>query len=111
MMRGTIVIAGSLAQQPRYGGHAWVFMQYLLGFRRLGWDVLFLDRLEADMCTDAKGAPCALEQSINLSCFVNLMERFGLVRGYALFCDGGTRSIGLSKADVVKRSKECALLL
>ena len=32
-----------------------MFLQYLLGFRRLGWDVLFLDRLEPEMCRDAAG--------------------------------------------------------
>jgi hypothetical protein len=46
----SIVVAGSLAQPPLYGGHAWVFLNWLLGFRRLGFDVLFLDRAspEAD---------------------------------------------------------------
>ena len=44
----TIVVAGSLAQCPHRGGHAWVFLQYLLGFRRLGYDVLFLDRVDDD---------------------------------------------------------------
>ncbi len=38
------MIAGSLAQPPAYGGHAWVFLNWLLGFRRLGFEVLFLDR-------------------------------------------------------------------
>jgi hypothetical protein len=111
MMRGTIVVAGSLAQKPRYGGHAWVFMQYLLGFRRLGWDVLFLDCLEPDMCTDAQGRPCPLDQSFNLSYFRDLMERFGLTGAYALLCEGGARSVGLPKADVVGRCKQCALFL
>jgi hypothetical protein len=47
----TIVVAGSLAQPPAYGGHAWVFLNWLLGFQRLGFDVLFLDRAspEADV--------------------------------------------------------------
>ena len=45
-MKETIVVAGSLAQKPGHGGHTWVFLNYLLGFKRLGWDVLFLDRLE-----------------------------------------------------------------
>ena len=43
----SIVFAGSLAQKPGRGGHTWVFLQYLLGFRKLGWDVLFIDRLDA----------------------------------------------------------------
>ena len=40
-----IVIAGSLSQKPRHGGHTWALMQYALGFRELGWDVLFLDQI------------------------------------------------------------------
>ena len=45
-MRSTVVAGGALAQRPRVAGHAWMFLQYLLGFRRLGYDVLFLDRAE-----------------------------------------------------------------
>lgn len=41
-----VTIAGAVAQRPGAGGHAAVFLQWLLGFRRLGWDVLFVDRLE-----------------------------------------------------------------
>jgi hypothetical protein len=107
----TIIVAGSLAQKPRYGGHAWVFLQYLLGFRRLGWEVLFLDRLEPDMCVDAAGQPCGLEQSINLACFLEVMERFGLAGAYALFYDRGRRSVGLSRTDVLERCKRSAFLL
>ena len=43
--RRRIVIAGCIAQKPGQAGHTWQFLQYLLGFRRLGCDVLFLDRL------------------------------------------------------------------
>lgn len=42
----TVAVAGSLAQRPRHGGHAWVFLNYLLGLRRLGHRPLFLDRHE-----------------------------------------------------------------
>ena len=43
--RPTVLIAGALAQNT-YGGHTWMFLQYMLGFRRLGFDVLFVDRGE-----------------------------------------------------------------
>ena len=75
-----IVIAGSVAQRPGCGGHTWVFLQYLLGFKRLGWDVLLLDRLEPDMCVDAHGAPHALTGSHNVEYFRDVMCRFGLDR-------------------------------
>src|SRR4029079_12229870 len=51
-MRETIVIAGSVAQRPNHGGHAWVFLQWLLGFKRLGYEVLFVDWLEPEMAID-----------------------------------------------------------
>ena len=56
-MPETVLIGGSLAQRPGHGGHTWVFLQYLLGFRRLGWEVLFVDRLEPEMCVDDRGGP------------------------------------------------------
>lgn len=44
----SIAVAGSLAQRPGHGGHAWVFLNYLLGLRRLGHEVTFVDRLEEE---------------------------------------------------------------
>jgi len=42
-----VTLAGSLAQRPGAGGHAWVFLNWLLGLRGLGHQVGFVDRLEA----------------------------------------------------------------
>ena len=60
----TIVIAGSIAQRPGIAGHAWMFLQYLLGFKDLGYDVVFVDRLEPGGSNDASGAPCPVERSV-----------------------------------------------
>ena len=38
----TVIMAGSLAQKPRQGGHTWQFMQYLPDFQRVGFEVLSL---------------------------------------------------------------------
>jgi hypothetical protein len=110
-MAETIVIAGSLAQKPRYAGHTWVFLQYLLGFKRLGWDVLFLDQLDSGMCVDAVGQPCQLEQSLNLRYTREVMERFGLTGAFALIYNRGERWVGLSRKAVLERVKGSALLL
>ncbi len=110
-MGKTIVVAGSLAQRPGHGGHTWVFLQYLLGFRRLGWDVLFLDRLEPDMCLDAGGNPCPLEDSENLRYFREVLARFGLAESFALLCDKGRTSRGLSRRELLERVRRSALLL
>jgi hypothetical protein len=86
-------------------------MQYLLGFRRLGWEVLFLDRLEPEMCVDAAGAPCPLEGSLNLAWFRDIVDRFGLTGSAALICHHGARYVGLSRGEVSARVARSALLL
>ena len=107
----SVVIAGSLAQKPGRGGHTWVFLQYLLGFKKLGWDILFLDRLEPEMCIDETGAPAAVDCSWNVRYVVDVMRRFGLDGSYSLLCDGGTRTIGVDRAQVVERVAASAALI
>jgi hypothetical protein len=97
----SIVIAGSLAQKPGRGGHTWVFLQYLLGFRKLGWDVTFLDRVEPEMAVGDAGAP--LVESWNLRYLRDVMTRFGFDGNYAVLCNGGRTTLGLSRAQVLER--------
>ncbi|MDB5302808.1 MAG: hypothetical protein JWM97_357, partial [Phycisphaerales bacterium] len=111
--KGTIVLAGSLAQRPGVGGHTWVFLQYLLGFRQLGWHVLFLDALGPDMCADAAGDRCPVERSENLRYLAHVMERFGLGDDFSLLYKDseGRRFIGLPRGDVLERVRGSALLI
>ena len=106
-----MVIAGGMAQRPGYAGHAWQFLQYILGLKRLGWDVLFLDRLEDDMCTDGAGNPTALEDSCNVRYFCKVMQQFGLARDFALICRQGQIYIGASRYEVLSRTRRSAFLL
>ncbi len=110
-MRETIIVAGSLAQRPYIGGHTWVFLQYLLGFQRLGWDVLFVDRLEPEMCVDADGEPAELRSSVNLIYLDDVMERFGLGDRWSLLYDGGSEVVGRNRAEVLDAARRSALLL
>ncbi|MEJ7872812.1 MAG: hypothetical protein WKF67_11195, partial [Rubrobacteraceae bacterium] len=86
-------------------------LQYLLGFRRLGWDVLFLDRLEPEMCVDAVGQPCQFEKSLNLRYFLEVMEGFGLSDAFALIYDRGERFVGLSREQVLERTRTSVFLV
>lgn len=110
-MLGSVVVAGSLAQRPRQGGHTWVFLQYLLGFKRLGWDVLLLDRLEPEMCVDEVGQPCPFDESLNLRYFLQVMQDFGLQNAFAINYNRGERSIGLPRRQVLEQVARSALLL
>ena len=51
----SIVIGAALAHRAGFGGHAWALLQYVLGFRELGFDVTVVDRLEPGMTTDEDG--------------------------------------------------------
>jgi hypothetical protein len=106
MRADTIVIAGSVAQRVGVGGHAWVFLQYLLGFRRLGFDVLFVDWLDAAMCRGP------VERSEEVAYLRAVMEQSELGDSFSLLDrDRGEAVAGLSRREVVRRAGESALLL
>jgi hypothetical protein len=93
--QGTIAVAGAIAQRPHRGGHAWVFLQYLIGLRRLGWDVLFIDRIDGDMSADPGYAG-------------QVMDGFEIP--YSVL-DGAGRTFGLARDEVRRRLKDSAFLL
>ena len=107
----TILVGGSVAQRPGNGGHTWVFLQYLLGFRRLGYDVALVDRLESDMCVDETGRPCAPEDSENIRYLAAVMERVGLGDCWAVLCDGGARSLGMSRTALDRAADGAQMIL
>jgi hypothetical protein len=101
----TLVIAGALAQRPGYGGHTWVFLQYLLGFRRLGFDVVFVDWLSEEMC----GGPVGDSEGARYLRIV--MERSGLGGDYALLDERGDSVAGIDRAALRDRLARSAFLL
>jgi hypothetical protein len=111
MMAERIVVAGSVAQRPGRGGLTWVFLQYVLGFRRLGFDVLFLDEIDPQVCVDAAGESCKLEDSVNLEYLLAVMKQFDLSESFALVSDGGSNFIGLPRSEVTERVKSSIFFL
>ncbi|HMF19109.1 MAG TPA: hypothetical protein VKE98_18005 [Gemmataceae bacterium] len=109
-MHGTILVSGSLAQSARKGGLTWCFLQFLLGFRRLGYSVLLLDRLEPEMCVDGQGRGAPLEESINLAYFRKVMKSFGLEDRYSLSYNRGERTLGMSRGRVLEAAAEAVCL-
>src|SRR5438270_3463180 len=41
--RAVLLVSGMIAADPYQGGATWAVLQYLLGFRRLGYDVVFVE--------------------------------------------------------------------
>lgn len=110
-MKPLIAVAGPLAQKPGRGGHTWVILQYLLGFRRLGWDVFFLDALSSEQSVDERGSRSPIERSSNLRYLSDTMLRIGLSDSWALVADGGKQWFGVPRHKVLKRVRESAFLL
>ena len=110
-MKETIVIAGSIAQKPWHGGHTWVFLQYVLGFQKLGWNVLFLDQLQPQMCVNRAGEACAVEDSLNLEYFLQVMHEFNLEGSYALLYKNGQSVAGMPRPEVLENTAKAALLI
>jgi len=110
-MPETILYSGALAQSARRGGLAWFHLQFLLGFRRLGYDVLLVDRLSPEMCHDAAGRPAAFAESVQRGAFLDLVRRFGLEDSFHLDHDHGTCVLGLSTAEVRRRARGAVALV
>lgn len=88
-----------------------MFLQYLLGFRHLGWDVLFLDRLEPGMCVDGADRRVPARESVNVAYLAEVMDRFGLRGSWCLLHDGGRETFGLGRDEVRRRLRRSAFLL
>src|SRR5919109_4154026 len=107
----SITIAGSVAQRTGYGGHAWALLQYPLGFRRLGYDVLFIDCLTPAMAPARPGCDSEALTRQSIDWFVGVMRWAGLEGSYALLLDSDDGSVGLSRAETLKRVADSELLL
>ncbi len=106
----TVAISGSIAQRPRRAGHAWVFLSYLLGFRGLGFEVLFLDRLDAGM-VDANESGASARSSRGARWLVETMRAAGLEDAYCLLLGDGLETVGISRGEALARLAGAELLL
>jgi len=104
MMRERVAVAGSIAQRPRRGGHAWVFLQYLLGFQRLGHEVLFIDRLTSEML------PPGASVDEGVRWVEETLNAYGLGESYAVLLDDG-ESAGVGREQALEHLRSSVLLV
>src|SRR5581483_11001291 len=98
----SIAIAGSIAQRRGHAGHAWVFLQYLLGLRSLGYEPIFIDQLTPEMCIDASGRYSPELRKRSIDWLAEVMQSCGLGTSYCLLLEDGS-SLGLCRAEVLKQ--------
>lgn len=89
----TIVVAGMIAGDPRQGGATWAVLQYLLGFKRLGHDVYFIEPISTSSLQPSEAdSPSAT----NVRYFQHVMQSFGMSDYSALLFTDTHRTVGLS---------------
>src|SRR3954471_22344773 len=88
-----VLFSGMLAGDPHQGGATWAVLQYLLGLRRLGHDVLFVEPVKAK---GLRPAGSSLADSESSSYFRAVVDQFGLADSAALLLEGTGETVGLS---------------
>jgi hypothetical protein len=105
------IVAGALANKPLSGGEAWVRLSWVLGLRRLGFEVYFAEEIAGAGCRDAAGEPTGFRESVNRRYFEQVVADFGLAGRAGLLCDGGEDGAGLGLAELEAVAAEAELLV
>src|SRR5437588_9875265 len=103
-----ILVSGMIAGVPRQGGATWAVLQYLLGLRRLGHEVCFVEPL-AERSLQPAGTP--LERSTNAAYFRDVMAEFDLAQTAALLLTGTRQTVGLPYRQVCEAARRADVLI
>ncbi len=93
------IVSGAVANKSGNGGATWTRISWVLGLRRLGFDVHFVEQLTPSC--DAGAAPY----------FDSVMAEFGLAGSSTLLSPAGVPVTGLSVAELSELAAEAALLV
>ena len=80
----TLVVAAALANRPYNAGGAWVRMSWLLGLKKLGFEVFFIEQISPQTCVDARGAAAGFHECVNREYFRQVVASFGLAESRRL---------------------------
>src|SRR3954453_15387425 len=103
-----IVVSGMIAADPFQGGATWAVLQYVLGLRQLGHDVLFVEPVKATSIRPS-GAP--LGDSTNAAYFRQVVAEFGFAADAALLKHGGRDTVGVSYDELLRRIARADVLI
>src|SRR6266581_8314515 len=111
MMPTLVISPYSVATLPEGGGHFWVYLQYVLGMRQLGYDVYWLEAFRTKGRADREAAA--------LATFRARMKQYGLGEKCILYlthsnetmADAPTEYLGLTRAEAEAVFAKADLLL
>jgi hypothetical protein len=94
------IVGGAIANKPRNGGESWVRLSWILGLRRLGFEVYFIEVLDTSTCIDEVGYPAPFSGSANEAQLERVVAEFGLQGTVALLDARGERLHGLDASEL-----------
>jgi hypothetical protein len=106
-----ILISAPIANKPFNGGNAWTHLSYVQGFRKLGFDVYFVEKIHPAACVDREGRPASPVESVNRSYFRQVLEEFGLKGKMSLLTPNADVVEGMPFKDLLDVAESSLLLL
>jgi hypothetical protein len=111
-MAKRVLFSGSIAGHAvGYGGNTWAFLQWVLGFRRLGFEVYYVEESRAQQYVDEETKPAPFMESANARYFQKVIERFDLGDHAALLQAGSSAHVGLSREAINRIAPDIDLFL
>ena len=89
-----IIVTGLIAQYP-LGGMTWHYLQYLLGLRRLGHDVYYLEHSGSWPYNPLEQAVVVRDSSYNIGYLKRVMAHFGFAERWGYFSEIDSRWFGM----------------
>jgi len=107
-----VMVGGALAHHPVSGaGTTWLFLQYILGLRRLGIETYYVEHINAENCIDADWKPAPFAASENARYFRAVMEQFDFMEHASLFESDGDGHVGLGREAVERLAPDVDLFI
>src|SRR5215210_2732345 len=107
----TVVVSSVIANKYLNGGNAWAVLNWVLGLKRLGFCVCFVEQIDRESCVDATGSVTTFEHSVNLAYFNQIVDQFGLTGSAVLVYENGEQIHGTTSTELLDLAEAADLLV
>jgi hypothetical protein len=109
MVRPVAIVSGYLVGNP-VGGHVLSILHYLVGLRKLGYDVVFVERFEwSNRCYNPRTGVRSDDPSDGIAEITGYFRELGI--GRLCYVDMNGEYLGVSQAEMVLLCRESAFLI
>jgi hypothetical protein len=105
------IVSGAIANKPFNGGEAWVRLSWVLGLKRLGYEVAFIEELTFGPDTKSQDEAEGQPFSNSVTYFRDTMSQFGLQRASALIDQNGRSLCGINEVELQSLYRNARFLI